>query len=393
MIMISLIKGCRVYTPNDIGIKDILLAGGRIEGIYDELKLNDNSIDIKVIDGAGRLMFPGFIDSHVHIIGGGGEGGFKTRTPEIQLSSLIENGITSVVGCIGTDGVCRDMNSLIAKVKALKEEGISAYAYTGSYEVPVKTATGSIKNDLMLIDEIIGVGEIALSDHRSSQPSFDSFVNLVAQSRVGGLLSSKSGIVNVHLGEGMKRLKYLFDLIEQTEIPTEQMLPTHINRNRELFEIGLEYVEKGGYIDLTTSCDLDHMENGELRAGEGLKLFLDKGLPENHITFSSDGNGSMPRFDENGKLDGLGICSVSSLYREVKSAITEYNVSIEKAVSVVTSNVADLLKLHNKGRIEKEKDADIVIVNSESMDIDMVFAKGIMVVENGKAIVKGTFEY
>ena len=270
------------------------------------------------------------------------------------------------------------MNSLIAKVKALKEEGISAYAYTGSYEVPVKTATGSIKNDLMLIDEIIGVGEIALSDHRSSQPSFDSFVNLVAQSRVGGLLSSKSGIVNVHLGEGMKRLKYL---------------PTHINRNRELFEIGLEYVEKGGYIDLTTSCDLDHMENGELRAGEGLKLFLDKGLPENHITFSSDGNGSMPRFDENGKLDGLGICSVSSLYREVKSAITEYNVSIEKAVSVVTSNVADLLKLHNKGRIEKEKDADIVIVNSESMDIDMVFAKGIMVVENGKAIVKGTFEY
>ena len=128
MIMISLIKGCRVYTPNDIGIKDILLAGGRIEGIYDELKLNDNSIDIKVIDGAGRLMFPGFIDSHVHIIGGGGEGGFKTRTPEIQLSSLIENGITSVVGCIGTDGVCRDMNSLIAKVKALKEEGISAYA-------------------------------------------------------------------------------------------------------------------------------------------------------------------------------------------------------------------------------------------------------------------------
>ena len=390
--MISLIKGCRVYTPVDIGIRDVLLAGDKIEGIYDNIEFKNSSIEINIIEGNGKLMFPGFIDSHVHIIGGGGEGGFHTRTPEIQLSSIIENGITSVVGCIGTDSVCRDMNALIAKAKALKEEGISAYAYTGSYEVPVKTATDSIKSDLMLIDEIIGVGEIALSDHRSSQPSFDNFINLVSQSRVGGLLSSKAGIVNIHLGEGMKRLKYLFDLLEQTEIPPEQLLPTHINRNIELFKMGMEYVDKGGYIDLTTSCDLEHMENGELRAGEGLKIFLDKGLPINHITFSSDGNGSMPRFDANGKLNGLGICSVSSLYREVKFAINECNVPIEKAISVITSNVAELLKLKNKGTIEVGKDADFVIVDKDNLNIDTVFAKGKVMVEKGKAVVKGTFE-
>ena len=390
--MISLIKGCRVYTPKDIGIKDVLIAEDKIEGIYDGVELNNTGIEINVIEGNGRLMFPGFIDSHVHIIGGGGEGGYHTRTPEIQLSDLTENGVTSVVGCIGTDGICRDMNSLIAKVKSLKEEGISAYAYTGSYEVPVKTATDSIKSDLMLIDEIIGVGEIALSDHRSSQPSFDAFVNLVAQSRVGGLLSGKSGIINVHLGEGMRRLKYLFDLIDQTEIPPEQLLPTHINRNSELFKKGLDYVGKGGYIDLTTSCDLEHMENGELRAGEGLKKFLDAGLPINHITFSSDGNGSMPRFSDDGKLAGLGICSVSSLYREVKFAIEEFDIPVEKAVSVITSNVADLLKLKNKGSIESGKDADIVLVDKDSLDIDMVLAKGRIMVEKGRAIVKGTFE-
>lgn len=390
--MISLVKGCRVYAPDHLGFKDVLLAGGKIEGIYENISIGDSSIDINIIDGKGKLMFPGFIDSHVHIIGGGGEGGYHTRTPEIQLSSLIENGITSVVGCIGTDGVCRHMNSLIAKVKSLKEEGMSAYAYTGSYEVPVKTATESIKSDLMLIDEIIGVGEIALSDHRSSQPSFDGFVNLVAQSRIGGLLSNKAGIVNVHLGDGMRRLKYLFDLIEQTEIPAEQLLPTHINRNNDLFEMGLEYVKKGGYIDLTTSCDLDHMENGELRAGEGLGVFLEKGMEIEHITFSSDGNGSMPRFDSNGNLAGLGICSVSSLYREVKFAVNEFNVPIDKAISVITSNVARLLKLNNKGRIKEGNDADIVIVDEESMNIDTVFAMGKIVVERGKAIVKGTFE-
>lgn len=390
--MIYLIKGCRVYTPDYIGIKDVLIAGSKIEGIYENIDVQDMPINIKVVDGKGKLMFPGLIDSHVHINGGGGEGGYHTRTPEIQLSSLIENGITSVVGCIGTDGVCRNMKSLIAKVKALKEEGISAYVYTGSYEIPVKTTTDSVKSDLMLIDEIIGVGEIALSDHRSSQPSFDDFVNLVAQSRVGGVLSGKSGIVNVHLGEGMKRLKYLFRLIEETEIPPEQLLPTHINRNSELFENGLEYVKKGGYIDLTTSCDLEHMENGELRASEGLKRFLDAGLNSSHITFSSDGNGSMPRFDKNGKLSGLGICSVSSLYREVKNAVIEYKVPIERAIATVTSNVADLLKLSNKGRIEIEKDADIILVDEKNMDIEYVFSKGIIVVEEGKAVIKGTFE-
>ena len=314
------------------------------------------------------------------------------RSPELQLSSLTKAGITSVVGCIGTDGTCRSMTSLVAKIKALKEEGISAYCYTGSYEVPVKTLTDSIKSDLMLIEEIIGVGEIALSDNRSSQPSFDNFVNLVAQTRVGGLLSNKSGIVNIHLGAGSRRLNYLFDLIEQTEIPPTQLLPTHINRNIELFETGMDYVKRGGFIDLTTSCDIDHLEEGEIMAREGLKKIIDADLPITNITFSSDGNGSMPRFDENGKMIGLGICDVSSLYREVKSAIKDYNIEIEKAIKVITSNVADILKLKDKGRIEIGKDADLVIVDKETLDINMVFARGIKMVDGGEAIIKGTFE-
>lgn len=390
--MISIIKGCDIYAPRHLGIKDVLLSGGKIEGIYDNLDIKNELINVEIIDGKDKLLFPGFIDCHVHVMGGGGEGGYKTRTPEMQLSSLTEAGITSVVGCIGTDGECRSMKSLIAKIKSLKEEGISAYCYTGSYEVPVKTLTDSIKSDLMLVEEIIGVGEIALSDHRSSQPSYDGFVNLVAQSRVGGLLSGKCGIVNVHLGEGSRKLEYLFDLIEKTEIPSTQLLPTHINRNGDLFRTGIEYVKRGGFIDLTTSCDLDHLENGEVRAGEGLKYILDEKLPIEHITFSSDGNGSMPKFDKDGHLIGLGICSVSTLYREVKSAIQDYNVPIEDAIRVITSNVAQILKLKDKGIIASAYDGDLVLVNKSSLDIDIVFAKGRKIVQNGKATVKGTFE-
>lgn len=390
--MITVIKNIHVYAPEDLGIKDVVITSNKIEGIYDNVEIPNNFVAIEIIDGKGKLLYPGFIDNHVHILGGGGEGGFKTRTPEMQLSTLIEAGVTTVVGCIGTDGVCRNMRSLIAKAKGLEEEGITTYCYTGSYEIPVKTITDSIKGDMMMVDKVIGVGEVALSDHRSSQATFQDFVNTVASSRVGGLLSGKAGIVNVHLGNGARKLEYLSKLIDETEIPPTQVLPTHINRSDKLFYEGELYAKKGGFIDLTTSSDPNFLEPGEIRAGEGLSTLLRNGVDIEHITFSSDANGSMPKFDEQGHLVGLGICSVSSLYREVKESIKEHKVPIEEAIKVITSNVANILKLDNKGRITEGRDADFVIVDEESLDIDMVIAKGKIVVEKGEAVVKGTFE-
>ena len=390
--MITVIKNIHVYAPEDLGIKDVVITSNKIEGIYDNVEIPNNFVAIEIIDGKGKLLYPGFIDNHVHILGGGGEGGFKTRTPEMQLSTLIEAGVTTVVGCIGTDGVCRNMRSLIAKAKGLEEEGITTYCYTGSYEIPVNTITDSIKGDMMMVDKVIGVGEVALSDHRSSQATFQDFVNTVASARVGGLLSGKAGIVNVHLGNGARKLEYLSKLIDETEIPPTQVLPTHINRSDKLFYEGELYAKKGGFIDLTTSSDPNFLEPGEIRAGEGLSTLLRNGVDIEHITFSSDANGSMPKFDEQGHLVGLGICSVSSLYREVKESIKEHKVPIEEAIKVITSNVANILKLDNKGRITGGRDADFVIVDEESLDIDMVIAKGKIVVEKGEAVVKGTFE-
>jgi len=290
-----------------------------------------------------------------------------------------------VVGCLGTDSVCRNMETLLAKANALEEEGITAYCYTGSYDIPVKTLTGSIKKDVILIEKIIGVGEIALSDHRSTQPTYDEFIRAVSETRVGGLLSGKAGIVNIHLGDGKKKLDYLFKMIEETEIPTTQLLPTHLNRSKQLLNEGLRYAKKNGYIDLTTSSDPKHLEPEEMRASEALAYLLSKGVNIENITFSSDGNGSMPVFDK-GKLLGLGICNVSSLYGEVKEAVKQYNIPMETAIKVITSNVAELLKLRSKGFIEAGKDADLVIIK-----IDSVIAKGKIVVENGKAITDNIF--
>ena len=390
--MIKVIKNIKVYAPEYLGEKDLVISSNKIEGIYDNLDIPENFIDIEVIDGKNKLLFPGFIDNHVHINGAGGEGGFKMRTPEIMLTDLTRAGITTVVGCIGTDGVCRDMASLLAKVKALEEEGITAYCYTGSYDIPVKTLTGSIKKDIMLIDKIIGIGEIAISDTRSSQATYDELIQAIAQSRVGGLLSGKSGIANIHLGDGTRKLGYLFRLADETELPITQILPTHINRNGDLFKSGEEYINKGGYIDFTTSTPVDQLAPGELRASEALSILIRNNSNVKNVTFSSDGNGSMPIFDDKGKIIKIGICSVSSLYEEVKECIKTYKIPIEDALKVITSNVSKVLKLYNKGSIECGKDADLVLVNEDTLEIDTVIAMGKIMVKNGEAIIKGTFE-
>lgn len=390
--MIKIIKNIKVYSPKYLGIKDVVISSNKIEGIYDNLNIPDNFINIKIIDGTNKILFPGFIDNHVHINGAGGEGGFRMRTPELKLTDLTMAGVTTVIGCIGTDGVCRDMASLLAKAKSLEEEGITTYCYTGSYEIPVKTLTDSIKKDIMLIDKIIGIGEIAISDTRSSQATYDELVQSIAQARVGGLLSGKSGIANIHLGDGTRGLGYLFRLADETEIPITQILPTHINRNGELFKSGEKYINKGGYIDLTTSTPENLLAPGELSASEALSILVKNNSNIENVTFSSDGNGSMPIFDEDGKLIKVGICTVSSLYDEVRKSIQKYNVNIEDAIKVITSNVSKVLKLHKKGSIEIGKDADLVIVNEDDLNIDTVIAMGKVMIENGEVIIKGTFE-
>jgi beta-aspartyl-dipeptidase (metallo-type) len=389
--VLTLIKNGDIYAPDYLGKKDILLVDRKIGFIQDEIELGEKFVEVKVIDAAGKKVVPGFIDSHVHLIGGGGEGGFRTRTPEIQLTQATTAGITTLVGVLGTDGTTRTMTSLIAKARALEEEGITTYVQTGSYQVPVKTLTGKIEDDIILVDKIIGAGEIAIADHRSSQPTAEELAKIASAARIGGMLSGKSGIVNVHVGDSFDHLKLIEEVVEHTDIPIRQFYPTHINRNPHLFEAGIEYAKKGGWVDFTTSSIPKFLEEGEVKCSIALKRMLDAGVEIGQITFTSDGQASLPDFDQNGELIGLQIGQVSSLYEAVKDAILSEEIPLEVAIRVITSNPAAVLKLSQKGRVEAGRDADLVLLD-EKLEIDTVIAMGKVMVVDRVPLVRGTFE-
>ncbi|KHE66843.1 beta-aspartyl-peptidase [Halobacillus sp. BBL2006] len=389
--MITLIKNATVYSPLPLGKKDVLIADRRIAYISDSIEeFNDEYT--QVIDAEGKILAPGFIDGHVHITGGGGEGGFRSRTPELKLTDATLSGVTTVVGVIGTDGTTRTMTNLVAKAKALQEEGISCYAHTGSYQVPVRTLTGKIEDDILLIDLIIGAGEIAIADHRSSQPTVQELAKIASQARVGGMLSGKKGVVNVHVGDSEDRLSVIQGVVSTTDIPISQFYPTHINRNKSLFEAGIEYAKQGGNVDFTTSTIPKFLEDGEVKSSEALKRMLDAGVPIERMTFTSDAQGSLPDFDAAGNLIGMKVGTIHSMYEAFVEAVRELEVPLQDALQVITSNPANILGLKSKGEIKQGKDADIVLLEADSLQIDSVMAQGKMMVMNGEALVKGTFE-
>ncbi len=388
--MLFLIKNADVYCPESGGRCDLLIGGGKILRMEPDIRIPRKYCE--VIDARNLRAVPGFIDGHVHIMGGGGEGGFATRTPDLPLRDAIQGGVTTVVGCLGTDGYTRNMAGLLAKAKGLEEEGISTFVYSGSYGLPLRTLMPSLEEDLLFIDKVIGAGEVALSDHRSSQPTFEAFAQVVAMARRGGMLSGKAGIVNVHLGDGPRGLEFLRRILAETELSAHQMLPTHINRNPKLFEEGIAYAKSGGFVDFTTSTLASYLEGGEIPCAKALRRMLAAGVDPGQITFTSDGQGSLPDWDRHGRLQDISVGRVQSLYLAVRQAVQEEGVPFETALRVITSNPARILKLKTKGRLAPGLDADLVLLDPKDLQVRTVMAKGRLLMKHGKLLAKGMFQ-
>ncbi len=387
--MMILLKGGEIHSPKPLGKKDILLAGGKIVAIADNIT-EPKGIDVEVINIEGLKVFPGLIDGHIHFAGAGGESGPATRTPAVQLSQIIDGGITTVIGSLGTDGITRSVKSVLMKAKSLNEEGITAYILTGSYQIPVYTITGSPERDICMIDECIGVGEIAISDHRSSQPTVDELVRLAEHTRVAGMLSGKAGMVLIHLGDDKNALQPMYDAIERVPALKNHFFPTHCTRNDYLFEDCKEWGKKGFNIDMTASS-YPYFPQYEIKPSKAVKILLEAGVPLAKLHISSDAGGSLPDFDKDGNLISLHVGLTNSITKEMVDMIREEKLPIETALSVVSTNIAKTFKLEGKGLLEAGMDADILLMDKD-YNVYSVLAKGEWMIKEMKMLRKGTFE-
>lgn len=375
-----LIKNADVYAPEHLGTRDIFLAGGKIVAMAE--KLDVTLPDLEVIDAAGYIVAPGLVDQHIHITGGGGEGGWHSRCPELVFSELVKAGVTTFLGVSGTDSMTRSVENLLAKVRGLKNEGASGWMWTSNYAYPVTTITKDVRTDMLAIPEVLGV-KIALGDHRSSFPNQHEIMQILADVRVSGMLTGKTGFLHVHLGD----FPYSFDIFDECVaqgMPIKHIRPTHVARHPEVFRRACEFAKKGGFIDITTGGG-NYMGS----AADAVRAALAADVPFDRITLSSDGHGSMPRFNEAGEMVGLGIgsimCDIETI-RELKDKL-----GVEKALTPMTKTVAGALGLETKGGIAVGKDADILFLTKD-LDIDWVFMMGKVAMRKGEVVMKGAFE-
>jgi beta-aspartyl-dipeptidase (metallo-type) len=408
----KLLKNAHCFTPQDIGIKDILVIFHKICLIEDDIC----STDIKnffrkqkgeVIDCSGLIAVPGFIDQHVHIVGGGGEHGPLSRTPEINLSDITMAGVTTVVGVLGFDSVTRSISGLLAKARALENEGISTCIYTGSYGIPPATLTGKVLTDIALIDKVVGVGEIAISDHRSSHPSLATLREIAVEARTGGMLGGKAGIVHIHVGDGKEGLNPVFQLLEESDFPVEMFVPTHINRNPELFGQGIRFLRAGGNIDLTAG------EKKGLSVPHALERIRSEGFSLDHVTITSDGNGSIggeTKTETNGQSNNQnysqvntgskhrepgkpGIQKMEDLLKDFRKAALEQKIPLTDLLKTITTNPARILKMFpKKGTLAPGSDADILILRPHDLKVEMLLSQGDILIKEEKPVKKGTYE-
>lgn len=385
--MIKLLKNAQVYAPDPLGKKDILIEGEKILRMDDCIAGYEGLPDVEVYDLDGKTVVPGYIDMHVHITGGGGEQGPASRVPESQLSVFFANGITTVVGLLGTDGITRSVENLVAKARALTEEGMTAYTLTSAYGYPPTTVTGSVEKDIIMIPPMIGV-KVAVSDHRSSNPTGDELIALATDARRAGLLSCTPGLVTMHMGSGKGRLDPVFYVLDNSDVPAKNLLPTHMLRTPELIDEGAELVRRGGYMDCTAGGDDVEVET---EAEKLMELLSRDGVTVDHVTLSSDAYGSQPRFNESGECIGLTYASPKYLHTTIQSLVRQ-GLPLEQALRLLTSTPAVLLGQEGKkGCVAEGADADLLIL-SGGLEIDSLIARGQRALWQGELLMKGRFE-
>lgn len=372
MDALTLITDVDFYAPDSLGHRDVLIAGGEILAIEAPGSI---SLDAKVIDGSAKRMMPGLVDALTHPCGGGGEGGFANRTDEVSVASFARAGVTAPIAALGTDSLGRSLEVLYGTVMSLRAQGLRAYMYTGAYRVPAPTLTGDLAKDLYFVEPIIGVGEVAIADHRGTQPTVDELRRLAAECNLAGVLLGYGGVVFVHVGDGSSRLQLLRDVVSESDLPITALYPTHVNRCRELLDEAAQWTQHGGFVDITVSTTPELIAAGDVPALEALRHLLSAGASAELITFSSDAGGSLPLYVD-GEFGGLKAATPDCLLNLLADVATSEPELFPVVLAGMSKNPANALKMPGLGRLERGGQADFLLVDAASTELIQVYCAG-----------------
>src|SRR5436190_2676736 len=216
--------------------------------------------------------------------------------------------------------------------------------YTGSFHFPPPTITADVQSDIVMLPEVIGVGEVAIADVRATAPSVHELGRIASQALVAGLLGEKAGVVHLHVGPGKERLSLLRRAAAEYEVPPRHLYPTHVERSPELLDEAIAWARAGGFVDI--DC-IDP-------AGDAVMNYLERGGDPARLTLSSDAH--TPGGFETRLRD-----DVTALVRDRRCGIAD-------ALALATSNPAAALKLRRKGRLAAGMDGDLAIFDRTSLD-------------------------
>ncbi|MFP5310139.1 MAG: beta-aspartyl-peptidase [Actinomycetes bacterium] len=367
--MLTLLRAADLHAPTPVGVVDVLVAGDRVVHVGTAEDVLGAGARVTTVDLDGRTVVPGLVDAHVHVTGGGGEAGPASSVPPLPLTACTTAGTTTVVGLLGTDDEVRTTASLLARVRALRQQGLSAWAWTGGYHLPPTTLTGSVRGDVVHLDPVIGVGEVAISDHRSSQPTLDDLLRVAAEAHVGGLLAGKAGVVHLHVGDGPRGLELVREALAVSELPASVWHPTHVNRRTALFEEALDLTRAGVTVDVTAFPVADGED--ALDAPAAVAVFLDAGLPVERLTVSSDAGGSLPEFDADGRVTRVGVGQPRALV-EALAALVADGRALGDVLPAFTSSPARHLRLPDVGTVAAGSRADLVVLGDDDLPTDVL---------------------
>jgi N-acetylglucosamine-6-phosphate deacetylase len=341
----------------------------KIVDVFSESRFNKKSFDnnVKFINAYGSYVAPGFIDTHLHGIGG-----------------------------YGTEDM--DKNSILKMSEILPKYGVTSFIPT-IYSMPEPELIKSIKSVVDAMGKEKGAHILGMhlegpfiSKERLGVQKEDSIspVDIELMKRL--IKASKNHIINMTVAPELKDMRKLalFCLAQgivlqagHTNATYEQMLEgmqARILHTTHIFNAmsRMHHRDPGavGAILIHPEMSCEIIADG-VHINPNLIKLLFKSKPLDRLVLITDSlkptkqkgsrlfaNGEEVFFDNvfYRKSDKVIAGSAMTMIEGIKNLVS-YGIKLEKAVKTATANPASILKIQNKGLIVPEYDADLVIFN------------------------------